>query len=75
MMSTADNGPAGRKTLARLKPGNAKKQPKKKGCPQAAFSLSARFLAVEHVHRDFKTKAHFGVFGFRPHGKAPIRES
>jgi hypothetical protein len=27
--------------------------------------------ASEDVHRDFKAKAHFGVFGFGPHGEAP----
>jgi hypothetical protein len=31
----------------------------------------AVLLAIEDVHRDFKAKAHFGVFGFGPHGEAP----
>jgi hypothetical protein len=46
----------------------------KKGCSKAALSGRAVLLAIEHVHRDFKAKAHFGVFGFGPHGKAPLRE-
>jgi hypothetical protein len=47
---------------------------KKKGCSKAALRVALCFLAIEHVHRDFKAKAHIGVFGFGPHGKAPLRE-
>ena len=47
-------------------------QKQKKGCSKAALFDRAVLLAVEHVHRDFKAKTHFGVFGFGPHGKAPL---
>lgn len=43
----------------------------KKGCSKAALWVALCYSAIEHVHRDFKAKAHFGVFGFGPHGKAP----
>jgi len=43
----------------------------KKGLPGSSPLDLAVLLAREHVHRDFKAKAHFGVFGFGPHGKAP----
>jgi hypothetical protein len=43
----------------------------KKGLLESSPLGRAVLLAVEHVHRDFKAKAHFGVFGFGPHGKAP----
>ena len=48
-------------------------QTQKKGCSEAALRVALCFLAIEHVHCDFKAKAHFGVFGFGPHGKAPLR--
>jgi hypothetical protein len=52
------------------------------GRPRAALMQKKRLLesspsglavlsAIEDVHRDFKAKAHFGVFGFGPHGEAP----
>jgi hypothetical protein len=47
----------------------------KKGLLESSPSGRAVLLAIEHVHRDFKAKAHFGVFGFGPHGKAPYIES
>jgi hypothetical protein len=43
----------------------------KKGLLESSPLGRAVLLAVEHVHRDFKAKAHFGVFGFVPHGMAP----
>jgi hypothetical protein len=46
----------------------------KKGLLESSPLGRAVLLAIEHVHRDFKAKAHFGVFGFGPHGKAPLRE-
>jgi hypothetical protein len=50
-------------------------QKQKKGCSKAVLFDRAVLLAVEHVHRDFKAKAHFGVYGFGPHGKAPLIKS
>jgi hypothetical protein len=44
----------------------------KKGLLESSPSGRAVLLAIEHVHRDFKAKAHFGVFGFGPHSKAPL---
>jgi hypothetical protein len=52
------------------------------GRPRATVTQKKRLLesspsglavlsAIEDVHRDFKAKAHFGVFGFGPHGEAP----
>jgi hypothetical protein len=46
----------------------------KKGCPKAAFFLNSTGLAVGDVHRYFKAKAHFGVFGFGPHGHFPFKQ-
>jgi hypothetical protein len=43
----------------------------KKGCRKAAFFAFNRLLAVGDVHRYFKAKTHFGVFGFGPHGSNP----
>ncbi len=47
------------------------KNTKKKGCSKAALLVVLCSLAIEHVHRDFKAKAHIGVFGFGPHSQAP----
>jgi hypothetical protein len=43
----------------------------KKGLLESSPSRIAQCSAIENVHRDFKAEAHFGVFGFRPHGEAP----
>jgi len=43
----------------------------KRAANGSPLGYDAMLLAVEHVHRNFKAKTHFGVFGFRPHGIAP----
>jgi len=45
----------------------------KKGLLESSPLIRAVLLAVGDVHRHFKAKAHFGVFGFGPHGKAPYK--
>jgi hypothetical protein len=49
------------------RPGNTLHATNKKDCPKAAFFVTNRLLAVGDVHRYFKAKTHFGVFGFGPH--------
>jgi len=44
-------------------------QTKRAARKQPFVGLAVR-LAIEHVHRYFKAKTHFGVFRFRPHGKS-----
>jgi hypothetical protein len=44
----------------------------KKRLLESSPSGLAVLSAIEDVHRDFKAKAHFGVFGFGPHGEAPL---
>jgi len=43
----------------------------KRGCLSAAPFHKLIALAVGDVHRYFKAKTHFGVFGFHPHGYSP----
>ena len=44
----------------------------KKRLLESSPSGLAVLSAIEDVHRDFKAKAHFGVFVFGPHGEAPL---
>jgi hypothetical protein len=43
----------------------------KKRLLESSPSGLAVLSAIADVHRDFKAKAHFGVFGLGPHGEAP----